>query len=353
MSKIRLIIFVLVLFVCGSAYFYLRNFIIDSREKGILLSSGTLKDSLFKNPVVVSYDGKKSTRYRYQPYVSPSENYFPNYYHENEFKDFLKVAGISGYLLESVSDDSKENFIFKFLKSVDESVVMIWSFNINDKSYREISGDYREYNGCDWLLYFDSSNNELVTSDAIDVSSVLEINKFCKISTLTGDVVETLELPFKERVELFPYFIDEETQNVVLEDPMYLLDIDSMAGKVIEVPGWESFEIVSKNIFDGKIIIANNLNIEDENEEFVVYDIKTNQSSKVIRIDFKDTQFVDISPNSKHILFKHFVRDANLRGGGNGYYCYVVVDSEKFTNIGQMCSLDQDGKPRGFIGWVE
>jgi len=353
-SKIRLIIFVLVLFVCGSAYFYLRNLIIDSRQTGLLFAAGTFQKYELSRAVVVGFDGKKSARYRYQSYIPLSENYFPSKLHQAEFDEFLKVAGIYGYLFESVSDDSKENFIFKFLKSVDESVVMIWSFNINDKSYTKISGDSKGYGGCDWLLYLDSLSGELIMTDAIDVGSVLEIGRVCKVNILTGKILETLRLPSERRAQLFPYYIDSATQKIVFADPMYLLDIDSMAGKVIEVPGWESFEIVSKNIFDGKIIISNRDDIEDNKSEFVVYDIEANSASEVIQIDIKNTQFVDISPDSKYILFRYFVRDLNLpKGFGNGYFCYVVVDSEKFTNIGQVCSLDQDGKPRGFIGWVE
>lgn len=296
MNKFRFFILLVIFGLVVAVVSFLRNFNIDSRQKGILLSSGILKDSLFKSPIVVSYDGKQSTKYRYQSYVSPSE------------------------------------------KEVQP--------NLKDKSYKE-------YGGCDWPIYLDSSKNELVMADAVDVGSILEITKVCKINVINGDVIGTFIMPYKETVQLFDYYVDANNRKIVFDDAKVVLDIDSMSGKIIEIPGWDDFDIVSKKIFDGKIVIANNSNKEESAAFFVVYDINTNEASKVMQIDFENSSFVDISPNSKHILFRHFVRDSNLTGNGNGYNCYVVVALENPTKTGNICSIDSAGNPRSFSGWVE
>ena len=359
MNKFKFFVFFIIFGLIVAVFSFLKDSNIDSREKGILLSSGILKDSLFKDPVVVSYDGKKSMKYRYQPYVSLSEKFFPSNSNANEFNqfnEFLKASNQEGYLWRSISDAENRNFVFYFSNLVSQNkknIVKFWSFNINDRSYKEISGDSKEYGGCDWPIYLDSTKNELVTVDAVDVGSILEITEVCKINVLNGDVIGTFKMPYKETVQLFDYYVDANNRKIVFEDANVVLDIDSMSGKIIEIPGWDDFEIVSEKIFDGKIVIASNSNNEDGATFFVVYDINTNEVSKVMQIGFENSSFVDISPNSKHILFRHFVRDSNLKGNGNGYYCYVVVDSQNLLVSENICSIDSDKNPRSFIGWVE
>lgn len=361
MNKLKIFVtFVVgIIFLLACLFVYV---VINYKPQAGLLFGRGFDDNLDpKSPVVVSYDGLTFEKYKWQGYIPASKEYFSDYIHKQEFNDFKKSSGITGFLLISRPDEIGENFVFKIFAPEDKNKISeIWSFNKNNKSYKQISNDTKKYNGCDRPIMYDSVKNEIVMVDALDIGSTDVVRKFCKINSTDGSIIDTLKIPFINdtivgNLQLYDYYIDSRLSKILFANSLFLLDTNLMTGKIIEIPVWKSFEIVSKKIFDGKIIVSNSANAEGGKSEFVIYDINDGNVSKVIDIKEQYAQFVDISPNWEHLLFKYFVRDLTITGGGNGYYCYVIIESKDSSQVGNFCSKDiaKDGIKMDFIGWVQ